>query len=182
MEYKKKYEQTKAHYHIALDTAEQLHHKENAVLHSQVILMLLYLPYPHTLHLSDLLILNYVWFQVKYREEYEKNKGRSQMEFGDTQMYKVSKEAQKIQSEVKPRLLCVIVCLQGFLSTAQSRTGSKPTLFCTVMQAAEFVISHASYSFLMVQQSSAGDFLRLTVHRPNTCCWPLISVCLHLLC
>lgn len=36
MEYKKKYEQTKAQYHIALDTAEQLHHKENAVLHSQV--------------------------------------------------------------------------------------------------------------------------------------------------
>uniref|UniRef100_A0A3Q3KZB5 Nebulette n=1 Tax=Mastacembelus armatus TaxID=205130 RepID=A0A3Q3KZB5_9TELE len=73
VEYKKRYEQTKAHYHMALDTAEQLHHKENAVLHSQ----------------------------VKYREEYEKNKGRSQMEFGDTQTYKVSKEAQKMQSEVK---------------------------------------------------------------------------------
>uniref|UniRef100_A0A3B4VQD2 Nebulette n=1 Tax=Seriola dumerili TaxID=41447 RepID=A0A3B4VQD2_SERDU len=71
VEYKKKYEQTKAHYHVALDTAEQLHHKENAVLHSQ----------------------------VKYREEYEKNKGRSQMEFGDTQTYRVSKEAQKMQSE-----------------------------------------------------------------------------------
>lgn len=37
VEYKKKYEQTKAHYHVALDTAEQLHHKENAVLHSQVL-------------------------------------------------------------------------------------------------------------------------------------------------
>lgn len=36
VEYKKKYEQTKAHYHMALDTAEQRHHKENAVLHSQV--------------------------------------------------------------------------------------------------------------------------------------------------
>lgn len=36
VEYKKKYEQTKAHYHVALDTAEQLHHRENAVLHSQV--------------------------------------------------------------------------------------------------------------------------------------------------
>uniref|UniRef100_A0A3B4XCZ2 Nebulette n=1 Tax=Seriola lalandi dorsalis TaxID=1841481 RepID=A0A3B4XCZ2_SERLL len=71
VEYKKKYEQTKAHYHVALDTAEQLHHKENAVLHSQ----------------------------VKYREEYEKSKGRSQMEFGDTQTYRVSKEAQKMQSE-----------------------------------------------------------------------------------
>uniref|UniRef100_A0A3P9P1J4 Nebulette n=1 Tax=Poecilia reticulata TaxID=8081 RepID=A0A3P9P1J4_POERE len=72
LEYKKKYEQTKAHYHIAVDTAEQQHHRENAVLHSQ----------------------------VKYREEYEKNKGRSLMEFGETQSYKVSKEAQKMQSEV----------------------------------------------------------------------------------
>uniref|UniRef100_A0A673AX82 Nebulette n=1 Tax=Sphaeramia orbicularis TaxID=375764 RepID=A0A673AX82_9TELE len=71
VEYKKKYEQTKAHHHMALDTAEQRHHKENATLHSQ----------------------------VKYREEYEKNKGRSQMEFGDTQTYRVSKEAQKMQSE-----------------------------------------------------------------------------------
>lgn len=34
--YKKKYEQTKAQYHVVVDTAEQLHHKENAVLHSQV--------------------------------------------------------------------------------------------------------------------------------------------------
>lgn len=34
--YKKKYEQTKAQYHLVVDTAEQLHHKENAVLHSQV--------------------------------------------------------------------------------------------------------------------------------------------------
>ncbi|MEQ2197958.1 hypothetical protein XENOCAPTIV_005673, partial [Xenoophorus captivus] len=36
---------------------------------------------------------------VKYKEEYEKNKGRSLMEYGDTQAYKVSKEAQKMQSE-----------------------------------------------------------------------------------
>ena len=36
MEYRKKYEQAKGHYHAALDTAEQLHHRENAVLHSQV--------------------------------------------------------------------------------------------------------------------------------------------------
>ncbi|XP_023181896.1 nebulette isoform X10 [Xiphophorus maculatus] len=71
LEYKKKYEETKAHYHIAVDTAEQQHHRENAVLHSQ----------------------------VKYKEEYEKNKGRSLMEFGETQSYKVSKEAQKMQSE-----------------------------------------------------------------------------------
>uniref|UniRef100_A0A8C7CL84 Nebulette n=1 Tax=Oncorhynchus kisutch TaxID=8019 RepID=A0A8C7CL84_ONCKI len=71
IEYKKKYEQSKGHYHIALDTAEQLHHRENAVLHSQ----------------------------VKYKEEYERNKGKSQMEFVDTQSYRVSKEAQKMQSE-----------------------------------------------------------------------------------
>ena len=36
VEYKKKYEQTKAQYHVPLDTAEQLHHKENKELHSQV--------------------------------------------------------------------------------------------------------------------------------------------------
>uniref|UniRef100_A0A3B3BIM4 Nebulette n=1 Tax=Oryzias melastigma TaxID=30732 RepID=A0A3B3BIM4_ORYME len=75
VEYKKKYELAKAHYHIAVDTAEQLHHKETAVLHSQ----------------------------VKYREEYEKSKGRSQMEFGETPAYKVSKEVQKIQSEKEYR-------------------------------------------------------------------------------
>lgn len=39
--------------------------------------------------------------QVKYREEFERNKGSSQMEFGDTEAYRVSKEAQKMQSEVK---------------------------------------------------------------------------------
>uniref|UniRef100_A0A3Q2ZMS8 Nebulette n=1 Tax=Kryptolebias marmoratus TaxID=37003 RepID=A0A3Q2ZMS8_KRYMA len=75
VEYKKKYQQTKAHYHLSVDTAEQRHHKENAVLHSQ----------------------------VKYREEYERSRGRSLMEFGDTQAYKTSKEAQKIQSEKEYR-------------------------------------------------------------------------------
>lgn len=38
--------------------------------------------------------------QVKYKEQYEKNKGKSQLEFMDTESYKVCKEAQKIQSEV----------------------------------------------------------------------------------
>lgn len=38
VEYKKKYEQMKAQYHVPLDTAEQLHHKENKELHSQVSL------------------------------------------------------------------------------------------------------------------------------------------------
>uniref|UniRef100_A0A3B3TUU0 Nebulette n=1 Tax=Poecilia latipinna TaxID=48699 RepID=A0A3B3TUU0_9TELE len=98
LEYKKKYEQTKAHYHIAVDTAEQQHHRENAVLHSQ----------------------------VKYKEEYEKSKGRSLMEFGETQSYKVSKEAQKMQSEreyrrdfeeqVKGKALLEVDQTPGFLA------------------------------------------------------------------
>uniref|UniRef100_A0A803WDE3 Nebulette n=1 Tax=Ficedula albicollis TaxID=59894 RepID=A0A803WDE3_FICAL len=53
------------------DTAEQIHLKENAMLQSQ----------------------------VKYKENYEKSKGRSMLEFVDTPMYQVSKEAQKMQSE-----------------------------------------------------------------------------------
>lgn len=35
-EYKKLFERSKGLYHFALDTAEQMHHKENAVLQSQV--------------------------------------------------------------------------------------------------------------------------------------------------
>lgn len=38
--------------------------------------------------------------QVKYKEEYERSKGNCQMEFGDTQAYRVSKDAQKMQSKV----------------------------------------------------------------------------------
>lgn len=38
--------------------------------------------------------------QVKYREEYEKNKGKSMLEFVETPSYQASKEAQKMQSEV----------------------------------------------------------------------------------
>ncbi|MGH0156341.1 UNVERIFIED_CONTAM: hypothetical protein FKN15_031324 [Acipenser sinensis] len=72
-EYKKQYEKSKGHYHLALDTAERLHHKENAVLQSQ----------------------------VKYKEYYEKSKGKSMLEFVDTQAYQVSKGVQKIQSELK---------------------------------------------------------------------------------
>ena len=34
--YKKKYEQTKAEFHLVVDTAEQRHHKDNALLLSQV--------------------------------------------------------------------------------------------------------------------------------------------------
>lgn len=36
VEYKKKYEESKGKYHCAPDTMEQLHHRENVVLHSQV--------------------------------------------------------------------------------------------------------------------------------------------------
>ncbi|RXM29698.1 Nebulette [Acipenser ruthenus] len=74
-EYKKQYEKSKGHYHLALDTAERLHHKENAVLQSQ----------------------------VKYKEDYEKSKGKSMLEFVDTQAYQVSKGVQKIQSEKEYR-------------------------------------------------------------------------------
>uniref|UniRef100_A0A8B9PW37 Nebulette n=1 Tax=Apteryx owenii TaxID=8824 RepID=A0A8B9PW37_APTOW len=70
-EYKKSFKQSKGFYHFTLDTAEQIHHKENAVLQSQ----------------------------VKYKENYEKSKGRSVLEFVDTPMYQVSKEVQKMQSE-----------------------------------------------------------------------------------
>uniref|UniRef100_A0A7M4ETI0 Nebulette n=1 Tax=Crocodylus porosus TaxID=8502 RepID=A0A7M4ETI0_CROPO len=70
-EYKKLFERSKGLYHFALDTAEQMHHKENAVLQSQ----------------------------VKYKEDYEKSKGKSMLEFVDTPIYQVSKEVQKIQSE-----------------------------------------------------------------------------------
>ncbi|XP_009982957.1 PREDICTED: nebulette, partial [Tauraco erythrolophus] len=70
-EYKKSFKQSKGFYHFTADTAEQIHHKENAVLQGQ----------------------------VKYKENYERSKGRSMLEFVDTPMYQVSKEAQKMQSE-----------------------------------------------------------------------------------
>uniref|UniRef100_A0A8D0HHT0 Nebulette n=1 Tax=Sphenodon punctatus TaxID=8508 RepID=A0A8D0HHT0_SPHPU len=70
-EYKKLFEKSKGLYHFALDTAEQMHHKENAVLQSQ----------------------------VKYKEDYENSRGKSMLEFVDTPIYQVSKEAQKFQSE-----------------------------------------------------------------------------------
>lgn len=40
--------------------------------------------------------------KVKYREEYEKNKGKSMLEFVETPSYQASKEAQRMQSEVRP--------------------------------------------------------------------------------
>lgn len=40
------------------------------------------------------------FMKVKYKEAYEKNKGKSMLEFVETPSYQVSKEAQKMQSEV----------------------------------------------------------------------------------
>ncbi|XP_043822277.1 nebulette isoform X4 [Dromiciops gliroides] len=70
-EYKKLFEESKGSYHFETDTAEHLHHKGNTALQSQ----------------------------VKYKEEYEKAKGKSMLEFVDTPSYQASKEAQKMQSE-----------------------------------------------------------------------------------
>uniref|UniRef100_A0A8B9YBC6 Nebulette n=1 Tax=Bos mutus grunniens TaxID=30521 RepID=A0A8B9YBC6_BOSMU len=70
----KGFEENKGLYHFDVDAAEHLHHKGNAMLQSQ----------------------------VKYKEEYEKNKGnrwKSMLEFVETPSYQVSKEAQKMQSE-----------------------------------------------------------------------------------
>ncbi|XP_074049060.1 nebulette isoform X2 [Macrotis lagotis] len=70
-EYKKSFEESRGSYHFEIDTAEHLHHKGNTALQSQ----------------------------VKYKEEYEKAKGKSMLEFVDTPTYQASKEAQKMQSE-----------------------------------------------------------------------------------
>ncbi|XP_025319800.1 nebulette isoform X3 [Canis lupus dingo] len=70
-EYRKLFEENKGMYHFDADAAEHLHHKGNARLQSQ----------------------------VKYKEEYEKNKGKSMLEFVETPSYQASKEAQKMQSE-----------------------------------------------------------------------------------
>ncbi|XP_078185688.1 nebulette isoform X7 [Callithrix jacchus] len=70
-EYKKLFEENKGMYHFDVDAVEHLHHKGNAILQSQ----------------------------VKYKEEYEKNKGKPMLEFVETPSYQASKEAQKMQSE-----------------------------------------------------------------------------------
>lgn len=46
------------------------------------------------------MLLTFVLRKVKYKEEYEKNKGKSMLEFVETPSYQASKEAQKMQSEV----------------------------------------------------------------------------------
>ncbi|KAJ7408618.1 nebulette [Willisornis vidua] len=54
---------------------------------------------PNLLHLNHALSISKTHSDVKYKENYEKSKGRSMLEFVDTPMYQVSKEAQKMQSE-----------------------------------------------------------------------------------
>ncbi|KAL2307305.1 hypothetical protein Nmel_000263 [Mimus melanotis] len=54
---------------------------------------------PNLLHLNHALNISKTQSDVKYKENYEKSKGRSVLEFVDTPMYQVSKEAQKMQSE-----------------------------------------------------------------------------------
>ncbi|XP_029689943.1 nebulin isoform X7 [Takifugu rubripes] len=68
--YKKKFEESKGHYHVIPDTPEQLHHKEASELQSN----------------------------VKYKEKYEKEKGRAMLDF-ETPTYVTAKEAQHMQSQ-----------------------------------------------------------------------------------
>ncbi|XP_069389533.1 nebulin isoform X6 [Paralichthys olivaceus] len=68
--YKKKFEESKGHYHMIPDTPEQLHHKEASELQSN----------------------------VKYKEKYEKEKGKAMLDF-ETPTYVTAKEAQHMQSQ-----------------------------------------------------------------------------------
>ncbi|TKS67790.1 Nebulin [Collichthys lucidus] len=68
--YKKKFEESKGHYHMIPDTPEQLHHKEASDLQSN----------------------------VKYKEKYEKEKGKAMLDF-ETPTYVTAKEAQHMQSQ-----------------------------------------------------------------------------------
>ncbi|XP_064018601.1 nebulette isoform X3 [Pogoniulus pusillus] len=54
---------------------------------------------PNLLYLNHALNISKTQSDVKYKENYEKSKGRSMLEFVETPMYQVSKEAQKMQSE-----------------------------------------------------------------------------------
>ncbi|XP_040912851.1 nebulin isoform X2 [Toxotes jaculatrix] len=68
--YKKKFEESKGHYHMIPDTPEQLHLKEASELQSN----------------------------VKYKEKYEKEKGKPMLDF-ETPTYVTAKEAQHMQSQ-----------------------------------------------------------------------------------
>lgn len=75
---------------------------------------------PHHVYDSDDSLQNLNWLfvlmKVKYREEFERNKGSSQMEFGETEAYRVSKEAQKMQSEVKNTIFNNVTQIRAFSS------------------------------------------------------------------
>ncbi|XP_040003665.1 nebulin [Xiphias gladius] len=68
--YKKKFEESKGHYHMIPDTPEQLHLKEASELQSN----------------------------VKYKEKYEREKGKAMLDF-ETPTYVTAKEAQHMQSQ-----------------------------------------------------------------------------------
>ncbi|XP_056245131.1 nebulin isoform X2 [Seriola aureovittata] len=72
--YKKKFEESKGHYHMIPDTPEQLHLKEASELQSN----------------------------VKYKEKYEKEKGKAMLDF-ETPTYVTAKEAQHMQSQKEYR-------------------------------------------------------------------------------
>ncbi|XP_047457485.1 nebulin isoform X3 [Mugil cephalus] len=72
--YKKKFEESKGHYHMIPDTPEQLHLKEASELQSN----------------------------VKYKEKYEREKGKPMLDF-ETPTYVTAKEAQHMQSQKEYR-------------------------------------------------------------------------------
>ncbi|EPY72890.1 nebulette [Camelus ferus] len=99
-EYRKLFEENKGMYHFDADAAEHLHHKGNATLQSQVHALparTLDHSLPGT-STENVQLLERMCI-VKYKEEYEKNKGKSMLEFVETPSYQASKEAQKMQSE-----------------------------------------------------------------------------------
>lgn len=72
-QYKKNYEKSKGHYHTIPDNLEQLHLKEATELQSI----------------------------VKYKEKYEKERGKPMLDF-ETPTYITAKESQQMQSGVSP--------------------------------------------------------------------------------
>ncbi|XP_048862113.1 nebulin-like isoform X37 [Brienomyrus brachyistius] len=69
-QYRRKFEESKGHYHMIPDTPEQIHHKETTELQSQ----------------------------VKYKEKYNKEKGKAMLDF-ETPTYVTAKESQHMQSQ-----------------------------------------------------------------------------------
>ncbi|KAI4788154.1 hypothetical protein KUCAC02_036038, partial [Chaenocephalus aceratus] len=88
--YKKKFEESKGHYHMIADTPESLHHKEATELQSNHAEM------NATPNLYYVICAAAV--QVKYKEKYEKEKGKAMLDF-ETPTYVTNKEAQQMQSQ-----------------------------------------------------------------------------------